>query len=53
MNALDRKLGFLSSLPLTILLLISFLAPMAVVALFSVMPARFFILFSIFESRLL
>ena len=42
MNALDRKLGFLSSLPLTILLLVSFLAPMAVVALFSVMPSKVF-----------
>lgn len=42
MNRLDRKLGLLSSLPLTVLLLASFLAPMVVVAIFSIMPAKVF-----------
>lgn len=42
MNKLDRKLGFLSALPLTVVLLAAFLAPMAVVALFSVMPQKVF-----------
>lgn len=42
MNTLDRKLGFLSALPLAVILLASFLAPMVVVALFSVMPQKVF-----------
>jgi spermidine/putrescine transport system permease protein len=42
MNRLDGRLGFLSALPLTLVLLLSFLAPMAVVALFSVMPQKVF-----------
>lgn len=42
MKSLDNKLGLLSSLPLTVVLLLSFLAPMMVVALFSVMPQKVF-----------
>lgn len=42
MNTLDRKLGFLSALPLTLVLLGAFLAPLVVVALFSVMPPKVF-----------
>lgn len=42
MKTLDRKLGLLSSLPLTVILLASFLAPMVVVAIFSVMPQQVF-----------
>lgn len=42
MKTLDRKLGFLSALPLTAVLLAAFLAPMAVVAIFSVMPQKVF-----------
>lgn len=42
MKRIDNKLGFLSALPLTAVLLVAFLAPMVVVALFSVMPAKVF-----------
>jgi spermidine/putrescine transport system permease protein len=42
MNRLDGRLGFLSALPLVLVLLLSFLAPMVVVALFSVMPQKVF-----------
>lgn len=42
MERVDRKLGFLSSLPMVVVLLIAFLAPMVVVALFSIMPERVF-----------
>ena len=42
MNKLDRKLGALSALPLTVVLLVSFLAPLVVVALFSIMPSKVF-----------
>ncbi|MDU9002583.1 ABC transporter permease [Sedimentitalea todarodis] len=42
MKSLDRKLGVLSALPLTAVLLVAFLAPMVVVALFSIMPAKVF-----------
>lgn len=42
MKALDRKLGALSALPLTVVLVASFLAPMVVVALFSIMPPKVF-----------
>ena len=38
MERLDRKLGTASSLPLLVILLIAFIAPMLVVAIFSVMP---------------
>lgn len=42
MERVDRKLGFLSSLPLVVVLLVAFLAPMVVVALFSIMPEQVF-----------
>ncbi|RMF34164.1 MAG: ABC transporter permease [Alphaproteobacteria bacterium] len=42
MNRLDRKLGLLSALPLTAVLALSFVAPMLVVAIFSVMPQKVF-----------
>lgn len=42
MERLDRKLGALSASPLLIILLVSFVAPMIVVALFSIMPRRVF-----------
>jgi len=47
MNTLDRKLGFLSALPLTAVLLLSFLAPMVVVAVFSIMPPKVFSLVNV------
>ncbi|MEM8949293.1 MAG: ABC transporter permease [Pseudomonadota bacterium] len=42
MERLDRRLGLLSSLPMAIVLLLAFLAPMLVVALFSIMPQKVF-----------
>lgn len=42
MKALDQRLGLLSALPLAAVLAISFLAPLLVVALFSVMPQKVF-----------
>ena len=42
MKSLDHKLGFLSSIPMLAVLLIAFLAPMVVVALFSIMPQKVF-----------
>ena len=42
MERLNRKHGLLSALPLTLLLLLSFLAPLAVVAFYSSMPQRVF-----------
>jgi spermidine/putrescine transport system permease protein len=42
MKALDQRLGLLSALPLAAVLVISFLAPLVVVALFSVMPQKVF-----------
>ena len=42
MNRLDGKLGLLSALPLALVLLLSFLAPLVVVALFSIMPPKVF-----------
>ena len=42
MNRLDGKLGLFSALPLALVLLLSFLAPLVVVALFSVMPPKVF-----------
>lgn len=42
MKALDQRLGLLSALPLAAVLAISFLAPLGVVALFSVMPQKVF-----------
>ena len=46
MNNLDRRLGFLSALPITIVLAVSFLAPLAVVAIFSIMPPKVFSIFN-------
>ncbi|MCA1297118.1 ABC transporter permease [Stappia indica] len=40
----DRKLGLLSAMPLGLILVLSFLAPLVVVAVFSVMPAKVFTL---------
>lgn len=42
MKSLDRKLGLFSALPVLVLLGLAFLAPLFVVALFSVMPAKVF-----------
>jgi spermidine/putrescine transport system permease protein len=42
MERVDRKLGFLSSLPMAVVLLVAFLAPLVVVALFSIMPEKVF-----------
>ena len=42
MERIDRKHGALSSLPMLVLLAISFLAPLLVVALFSIMPQKTF-----------
>lgn len=42
MQQLDRKLGFLSALPLVFILMISLLAPLLVVAAFSIMPQKVF-----------
>lgn len=42
MKSLDQKLGILSALPLAVILLGSFLAPLVVVALFSIMPQKVF-----------
>ncbi len=42
MTSLDRKLGLLSALPVTALMALAFLAPLVVVALFSIMPAKVF-----------
>jgi spermidine/putrescine transport system permease protein len=42
MERLDRRLGFLSALPLGAILTLSFLAPLIVVAAFSIMPQRVF-----------
>ena len=42
MERMDRKLGTLSSLPMVAVLLLAFVAPMVVVALFSIMPPKVF-----------
>ena len=42
MNNLDKRLGLLSALPITLVLALSFLAPLFVVAVFSVMPSKVF-----------
>jgi spermidine/putrescine transport system permease protein len=44
-DRLEERQGFLSSLPLSILLLLIFVAPLLVVGVFSVMPPRVFDLF--------
>ena len=46
MKRLDSKLGLLSSLPLVAVLLVAFLAPMVVVAIFSIMPQKVFSLWN-------
>lgn len=45
MDRLEERQGFLSSLPLSILLLLIFVAPLLVVGVFSVMPPHVFDLF--------
>ncbi len=42
MERIDRRLGVLSALPLSAVLVVSFLAPMLVIAIFSVMPQKVF-----------
>jgi spermidine/putrescine transport system permease protein len=42
MESTDRRLGVLSALPLALLLLVTFLAPLVVIAVFSIMPQRVF-----------
>ncbi|WP_428515312.1 ABC transporter permease [Roseovarius sp.] len=42
MKTLDQKLGLFSALPVVVLLGLAFLAPLLVVALFSIMPAKVF-----------
>ena len=42
MDRLNQKLGFLSALPIFVVLLLSFVAPLLVVAGFSVMPQKVF-----------
>lgn len=42
MERIDRRLGALSALPIAIILVLAFLAPMLVIALFSVMPQKVF-----------
>lgn len=42
MERIDRRLGYLSALPVTVLLALSFLAPMLVIAIFSIMPQKVF-----------
>ncbi len=42
MEKIDRRLGFLSSIPMVSILFVAFLAPLVVVALFSIMPQKVF-----------
>ena len=42
MERIDRRLGILSALPLGVVLVVSFLAPLIVIALFAVMPQKVF-----------
>lgn len=42
MESVDRRLGALAALPLALLMALAFLAPLAVVAAFSVMPQKVF-----------
>ncbi len=44
MERIDRKIGLLSALPITVILLFSFAAPLLVVLAFSIMPPRVFTL---------
>lgn len=47
MERIDRRLGYLSALPLVVILALAFLAPMVVIALFSVMPQKVFSLLNV------
>lgn len=47
MERSDRRLGMLNALPLTVLLTLAFLAPLIVVAAFSVMPSKVFSLWNL------
>ncbi len=47
MERLDRKLGFLCALPILVVLVLSFVAPLIVVAAFSIMPQKVFSLFNV------
>ncbi len=42
MERADRKLGLLSAVPITVILLISFAAPLIVISVFSIMPQKVF-----------
>ncbi|MEQ8898757.1 MAG: ABC transporter permease [Roseovarius sp.] len=42
MKTLDRRLGLFSALPVTLLMVLAFLAPLVVVAIFSIMPPKVF-----------
>ena len=42
MERQDQRIGLLSAVPMGVVLLISFLAPMLVIAVFSVMPQKVF-----------
>jgi len=42
MNRIDQKLGLFSAIPLLIVLVLAFVAPLGVVALFSIMPQKTF-----------
>lgn len=44
MNAREQRLGIFSSLPLSALLLLTFIAPLLAIAAFSIMPAKVFTL---------
>ncbi|MFX0544184.1 ABC transporter permease [Roseovarius sp. S1116L3] len=46
MKRLDRKLGALASLPMLAVLLLAFLAPLGLVAIFSIMPEKVFSIFN-------
>nr|WP_321454926.1 ABC transporter permease [uncultured Cohaesibacter sp.] len=47
MERLDRRLGTLSALPILVLLGLCFIAPMVVVAAFSIMPSKVFTLLNV------
>ncbi|MCZ4351673.1 ABC transporter permease [Roseovarius aestuarii] len=46
MKRLDRKLGALASLPILFVLTLSFIAPLVLVAIFSIMPEKVFSIFN-------
>ena len=47
MERTDRKLGLLSAVPITVILLLSFAAPLLVISVFSIMPQKVFTLANI------